>query len=201
MMLRVENITCRYGSAIVLTDITLEVDRGEIVCLLGSNGAGKSTLVKAICGALRPASGRIIFEDKEIQGKSPNKVMGTGIAVVPENRRVFPQLSVTDNLVVGAYVHRRDGKSVIKEKMNKVFETFPALKGKARDPVGMLSGGQQQMLAIGMGLMAEPKLLILDEPSLGLAPVIIPFSFRSMVRLNQRQPRHHPPHFRYHSEP
>ncbi|TAK36341.1 MAG: ABC transporter ATP-binding protein [Chloroflexota bacterium] len=184
-MLRVENLTCKYGSATALTDITLDVAAGESICLLGSNGAGKTTLVKAICGLLRPTSGRILFEGHEIQGKSPSHVIASGIAVVPEGRQVFTQLSVADNLVVGACVRGNDRKGTARH-MDEVYELFPILKEKSQELAGMLSGGQQQMLAIGMGLMAEPRMLILDEPSLGLAPSIIPLIFDTIRNLNQK---------------
>jgi branched-chain amino acid transport system ATP-binding protein len=183
-MLNVENVTCRYGSVTALRDATMTVKEGEMVCLLGSNGAGKSTLISAIAGVLPPVEGTIEFAGERIDGRTPNDIAHLGVAVVPEGHRVFPAQSVDDNLVLGAYVHRRD-KDRVRELLDQVREIFPVLAEKRALNAGLLSGGQQQMLAIGQALMANPRLLVLDEPSQGLAPSIVETVLEVIERLRR----------------
>ena len=171
-MLQIDDVTCRYGSVTAIRSVSLTVNEREMVCLLGSNGAGKSTLIKAIAGLLHPSAGRILFKDEPIHQLPPDRVARTGIAVVPEGHRVFSAQSVDDNLSIGAFIHRRD-RARIERAREGVRDIFPVLADKRSLPAGLLSGGQQQMLAIGQALMAEPELLVLDEPSQGLAPSIV----------------------------
>lgn len=169
-MLSIENLTSRYGRIEVLHGISLDVQRGEIVTLVGSNGAGKSTLMRAISGVQPVASGSMRFEDDVINRVRPHKRVAQGIAQVPEGRQVFAPLSVDENLRLGAIV-RRDGE--VRSDLDDIYAMFPALAERRANLAGMLSGGQQQMLAIGRALMARPRLLLLDEPSMGLAPLLV----------------------------
>ncbi|MGD9123891.1 MAG: ABC transporter ATP-binding protein [Desulfarculaceae bacterium] len=169
-MLRIENIKVAYGKALALSQVSMQVQRGEMVALLGSNGAGKSTLLKTISGINRPQSGRILWDDHELHTMPPHQIVRKGIIQVPEGRAVFPELTVAENLRMGSF-SRRDEAAVAAD-MDFVFELFPRLHERRRQAAGTLSGGEAQMLAIGRGLLAAPKLLMLDEPSLGLAPVV-----------------------------
>ena len=175
-MLRLESVSAGYGRVGVLAGVSLEVRRGDFVCLVGANGAGKTTTLKTISGLLRPSAGRIMFEGQDIGGRKPQDILRLGIAHCPEGRRVFPHLTVQENLAMGAYV-RRDAAAVAAD-LERVLEHFPVLAERRRQPAGTLSGGEQQMLAIGRALMARPRLIMFDEPSLGLAPTVIETTFR-----------------------
>ena len=170
-LLKVENIDAYYGKVAALKDVSFEVHEGQIVTLLGSNGAGKSTTLRTISGLISPSAGKVTFLGEDITKMPPHEIVGRGMVHVPEGRHIFKDLTVTENLELGAYT-LRDGNER-KRRINKVFERFPILAQRGRQAGGTLSGGEQQMLAIGRGLMAEPKLLLMDEPSMGIAPLII----------------------------
>lgn len=182
-MLRLENVVTHYGNIQALKGISIEVKQGEIVTIIGANGAGKSTTLKTICGLVSPTSGKIYFQDKDITHKSTSDIVESGIAMVPEGRRVFPRMTVLENLQLGAYLNK--DKEAVKRDLEKVFNFFPILKDRTKQIAGTLSGGEQQMLAIGRALMARPKLLILDEPSMGLAPKIVANIFDIIMDINQ----------------
>ncbi len=169
-LLEINELTLRYGPIVAVRDLSMEVGQGEIVALLGSNGAGKSTTLSGIVGLVKPASGGIRFDGEEIGGRPPEAINRFGIALSPEGRRVFPKLSVEDNLRVGG---RDRGRAAITASCEEMFERFPALRKARGKMAGTLSGGQQQMLSVGRALMSAPRLLLLDEPSLGLAPAIV----------------------------
>jgi len=185
MMLRVADIHAGYGRVEVLKGIDLEVGKGEVVCLLGANGAGKSTLLKVISGLIVPRKGNITFMGMELTRKSPNEIVRTGISHVPEGRQIFATLTVQQNLLLGAYVHRHK-KTELERLYDAAFELFPVLKTRFSGKAGSLSGGEQQMLAMARGLMSEPKLLLLDEPSLGLAPLVVQDILSIVSDLRQR---------------
>lgn len=182
-MLQLENVDVCYGSFKALTDISMTVDTGELVVLLGANGAGKTTLFNAISGLVKPTGGDIRFEDKHLNGMKPSAVVSAGVVQCAEGRKLFPQMSVQQNLMMGAYVHRRD-RDGNKKRLNEVLELFPILEDKANQPAGSLSGGQQQMVAIGRAMMSRPRLLMLDEPSLGLAPLVVRQMFETIRQIN-----------------
>ena len=185
-VLKIQDVVASYGKIQALKGIGLEVSGGEIVALIGANGAGKSTTLKTISGLLRPLSGGIYFEEEAIHQLPPEVIVGRGIIQVPEGRKIFPNLSVLENLEVGAYGRKGHGKATRQEDLDQVFQLFPKLKERQGQAGGSLSGGEQQMLAIGRGLMARPTLLLLDEPSLGLAPVIIEEIFQLIVDINRK---------------
>jgi branched-chain amino acid transport system ATP-binding protein len=182
-MLKVENINVYYDAIHALKDVSLEVKEGEIVTLIGANGAGKSTLLKTLSGLIRPKNGTIEYEGKSIVKRKVQAIVKAGISHVPEGRRVFPTMSVTENLELGAFL-RRDKKAIQKD-IEHVFELFPRLYERRKQSAGTLSGGEQQMLAIGRGLMAKPKLLLLDEPSMGLAPLLVKQIFNIIEMINK----------------
>lgn len=182
-MLEVKNIQVGYGAIRALKGISFTVDEGEIVTLIGANGAGKSTTLKTISGLLHPQEGSIIFEGKDISNLQSYEIVSLGISQVPEGRRIFPQQSVLENLELGAY--QRKDKKQIKEDIEKVFSYFKRLEERKNQTAGTLSGGEQQMLAIGRGLMSRPKLLLLDEPSMGLAPLLVKEIFSIIKEINE----------------
>ncbi len=180
--LQVKNIKTYYGNICVLKGITLEVNRGEIVCLIGSNGAGKTTTLKSITGLLHPQEGSITFGGEDITFLEPHHIVEKGISMVPEGRHVFSKLSTLENLEMGAY--SRKDTSAIQQDIENVFKLFPRLKERSKQSAGTLSGGEQQMLAIARALMAKPKLLLLDEPSMGLAPILLESIFENVKEIN-----------------
>ncbi|MBL10151.1 MAG: branched-chain amino acid ABC transporter ATP-binding protein [Acidiferrobacteraceae bacterium] len=182
-LLSLQAVEASYGAIRALRGVTIDVEQGSIVTLLGANGAGKSTTLKTISGMMKVSSGSISYEGQSISGRTPNQLVKMGIAQVPEGRRIFKDLSVTENLRMGSYI--RKDKAGIESDLNMVFELFPVLKNRWKQLGGSLSGGEQQMLAIGRGLMARPKLLLLDEPSLGLAPIIVSAIFETIQRVNK----------------
>jgi len=184
-LLTLDRLQVSYGAVRALREVSLAVEEGTMVALLGPNGAGKSTTLKAISGMVKPASGRIEYRGSPIVGRSPNRIVQQGIAHVPEGRRIFKDLEVRENLRMGAYA--RTDSPGIQRDLDMIYELFPLLKERTRQLGGSLSGGEQQMLAIGRGLMARPKLLLLDEPSLGLAPLIVADIFAKHRRVNAEQ--------------
>lgn len=182
-LLRVQSLTVLYGKAQAVRDVTLYVDAGESVAIIGPNGAGKTTLLRAISGLVRPARGEIWFENVRLDQTPPYEIVRLGIAHAPEHRRLAPQMTVLENLELGAY-HRRD-RDGIRRDMERVFELFPRLRERLGQHAGTLSGGEQQMLTIARALMARPRLLLLDEPSLGLAPLVKKLIFNTLRQIQQ----------------
>lgn len=183
-MLHVDNVCARYGKIQALEDVTLEIKQGEIVTLIGANGAGKTTLMMTICGDPKPARGRVLFEGQDLGGLDTPAIMRKDIAIVPEGRRIFARLTVEENLHMGAFfVDKREHAPLLEE----VYQMFPRLKERMHQRAGTMSGGEQQMLAIGRALMSKPRLLLLDEPSLGLAPIIIAQIFETIARLRDEK--------------
>ncbi|EPR30156.1 Branched-chain amino acid transport ATP-binding protein livF [Geobacillus sp. WSUCF1] len=182
-MLKVDGIDVFYGNIHALKGVSLEVNKGEIVTLIGANGAGKTTLLKTISGLLRPKNGDIVYEGASIAGKAAQTIVKQGISHVPEGRRVFANMTVEENLELGAFL--RKDKEGIQQDFAKVFQLFPRLEERRKQLAGTLSGGEQQMLAIGRALMARPKLLLLDEPSMGLAPLLVKTIFRIIQEINE----------------
>src|SRR5256886_2950795 len=183
-LLRLEDLHAGYGPIAALRGLDLVVSPGELVCLIGANGAGKTSTLRAISGLLPPARGRIVFDGREIQGAMPATILKAGIAHCPEGRRVFPYLTVEENLAMGAYV-RRD-RNAIAADVDEVCRHFPILTERRRQMAGTLSGGEQQMLAIARALMARPRLILLDEPSLGLAPTVVETTFAIIADIRRR---------------
>jgi branched-chain amino acid transport system ATP-binding protein len=182
-MLEIKNINTFYGNIQALHDVSIEVNKGEIITLIGANGAGKTTTLMSISSIVTPKSGEILFEGEQISSMKPDKIVQKGLIHVPEGRHIFPYLTVMENLDLGAYL--RKDKENIKKDIEHVFELFPRLKERKNQQGGTLSGGEQQMLAISRALMAKPKLLLLDEPSLGLAPLIVKQIFDIIKRINE----------------
>lgn len=184
LLLKLTDVSVSYGGYQALEHINLSVKQGEFVVLLGANGAGKSTIFRTISGLSKPSSGSIEFNNQSISGLSADRLVSLGIVQCAEGRKLFPQMTVYENLILGGFVHRRD-KGKRKKSLHEVFELFPILNDKKDDPAGSLSGGQQQMLAIGRALMASPKVILLDEPSIGLAPLIVEQVFSVIQQINK----------------
>jgi branched-chain amino acid transport system ATP-binding protein len=182
-VLKLQDVSVKYGAFTAIHKVSLDVSHGQIVVLLGANGAGKSTIFKTISGLNKASSGSIQFEGESINKRSPDKIVQSGIVQCAESRKLFPSMTVEENLKMGAYVHRKNKKG-IKESIKHVYELFPILEEKQSNLAGSLSGGQQQMLAIGRALMAKPKLILLDEPSIGLAPLIVEQMFEVIKKIN-----------------
>ena len=182
-LLKVQDVVTAYGKIEALKGVSLEVTQGSITCLLGPNGAGKTTLMMSIAGILRPRKGTIHFGGEDIAGRPPHAIVARGVALVPENRLVFPTMTVLENLQAGAY--QRGDKQAIGEDIDRMFARFPRLQERAAQQAGTLSGGEQQMLAVARALMSRPKLLLMDEPSLGLAPLVVEEIFRIVADLHK----------------
>jgi branched-chain amino acid transport system ATP-binding protein len=182
-LLRVENLTVHYGAIRALRGISFEVARGEIITLIGSNGAGKTTTLHGISNIIKKTAGKVFFNDEDIGALPPDRIVAAGLIQVPEGRRIFANLTVKDNLDMGAYSRRDRGG--VREDLNMVYGVFPRLKERNRQVAGTLSGGEQQMLAMGRALMGRPKLLLMDEPSMGLAPILVDEIFAIIRRINE----------------
>lgn len=186
-MLRITNLRCYYGKIQAVKGVSLSVRNGELITLIGANGSGKSTLLEAVCGLLPSWTGEILFEDATLRGLDPPAIVRRGISLVPEGRMIFGPLSVMDNLKLGAYIRVRAGERIeVEQDLDMVTGLFPILKERASQPAGTLSGGEQQMLAIGRALMARPRLLVLDEPSMGLAPLVVEKILETLVWLKKK---------------
>jgi len=183
-MLEVKNIQVAYGKIVAVKDISIDVKQGEIVTLIGSNGAGKSTTLRTISGLIKPKSGEILFNGKRIDGVPGHEIVGMGICHSPEGRRIFPRMTVKENLELGAFL--RNDKTAVNADMDRVLELFPRLKERIKQTAGTMSGGEQQMLAVSRALMGDPKLLLLDEPSMGLAPVLVELIFDTIVKIRKQ---------------
>lgn len=183
-MLSVQDISSGYGRVLAIHDVNIKVEEGEVVVLIGANGAGKSTLLRTISGALKPSTGSILFQGQKIDGKKPHVIVNMGIVQIPEGRGILSRMTVKENLDMGAFL--RSDKAGIAADLERVFQKLPRLKERLNQDAGTLSGGEQQMLAIGRGLMAKPKLFLMDEPSLGLAPVLVEFIFETIHDLREK---------------
>ena len=181
-VLHVEHITMQFGGVVAVNDLSMDIYPGEIVALIGPNGAGKSTTLKAVAGLVRPKSGEILLNDANLVGKSTDQIVSSGVTLVPEGRRVFENLTVAENLRIGAYLR----KDPLADDLARVYDLFPRLKERAWQQAGTLSGGEQQMLAVGRALMAKPKLIMMDEPSLGLAPIVVRGIFEIIREINRQ---------------
>ena len=180
-MLRLTDVNTYYGPSHVLQDVSLEVNKGEIVCLLGANAAGKTTTMKTIFGLVRPRSGSIAFEDQPIERKLTGDIVKSGLALVPEARRIFPRMTVLENLEMGAYT--RSNKAEMNADLERVFEIFPRVKERVKQAAGTMSGGEQQMLAMARALMSRPRMICMDEPSMGLSPILVETVFTTIQRI------------------
>ncbi len=183
-ILALENVTTVYGRNEMLRSVNVSVEKGKIVCLLGANGAGKSTLIKAVLGLVKITKGKVTFNGEEITNKKTHEIIRRGISIVPEGKRIFPKMNVLENLRMGAY-QEKDEKD-IQKRLADVFGLFPRLKERVTQLAGTLSGGEQSMLSIGRGLMSDPQLMIFDEPSLGLAPILVEHNFEIIQSINAR---------------
>ena len=183
-ILEVKNIQVAYGKIVAVKDVSIDVKQGEIVTLIGSNGAGKSTTLRTISGLIKPKSGEILFNGKRIDGVPGHEIVGMGICHSPEGRRIFPRMTVKENLELGAFL--RNDKAAVNADMDRVLELFPRLKERIKQTAGTMSGGEQQMLAVSRALMGDPKLLLLDEPSMGLAPVLVELIFDTIVKIRKQ---------------
>ena len=184
-MLKITDVTTHYGPIRALHNISIQIDADEIVCLLGGNASGKSTTMKTILGIVKPTVGQVKFNGARIDGLSPHKIVRKGISPVPEARRVFARLTVKENLEMGAFIHRKNHDYDIEAEMAQTIELFPRIGERLNQDAGTLSGGEQQMLAIGRALMAKPKMIIMDEPSMGLAPVLVEDIFDTIQEINK----------------
>ncbi|MGC9964649.1 MAG: ABC transporter ATP-binding protein [Syntrophobacteraceae bacterium] len=185
-MLSVRKLKCRYGNVPAINGINLSVKPGELVSLVGANGAGKTTLLQAICGFVDDWEGEIVFDNAPLRGLKPSQIVEKGISLVPEGRLLFPPLSVRENLKLGAYLrYRRHEGDAVSDDLKNILELFPILRQRAKQPAGTLSGGEQQMLAIARALMARPRLLVLDEPCMGLAPLLVTLILDTLAQLRQ----------------
>ncbi len=183
-MLSVEGVSSGYGKVLAINDVNIEVEKGEVVVLIGANGAGKTTLLRTISGALRPSKGRILFQGQKIDGKKPHSIVQMGVIQVPEGRGILSRMTVKENIEMGAYL--RSDKDGIAKDLERVYEKFPRIRERLNQNAGTLSGGEQQMLAIGRALMAKPQLLLMDEPSLGLSPTLVEFIFETIHELREK---------------
>jgi branched-chain amino acid transport system ATP-binding protein len=182
-MLRLTDVDTYYGPSQVLNHVSLEVNKGEIVCLLGANAAGKTTTMKTIFGLVHPRKGTIAFEEQTIERKLPGDIVRLGMALVPEARRIFPRMSVLENLEMGAFI--RNNRKEIQEDIDHVCQVFPRIKERLKQVAGTMSGGEQQMLAMGRALMSRPRLICMDEPSMGLSPILVETVFNTILRIRE----------------
>ena len=182
-MLKIRNLQAGYGKLKVLKNVSMHVDKGEIVTIIGANGAGKTTLLSTISGLLRAASGEIAFEGRDIRTLAPQKIPALGCVMIPEGRQIFASLSVEENLILGGHVLKKKGNKVLQQQLDEQYRLFPILRDRRKQYAGTLSGGEQQMLAMGRALMSQPTLIMMDEPSTGLAPLIVKDIFNVIVKM------------------